>query len=105
MVSDEDATSEKREQSRKQLLEIARNKCGSHVLECLLAHSSRVLSTPDALRAENRDVVERFVLQLADVLLSELKRVEIDSYAVHVLKTLIKVLSGKLASPVYINSI
>lgn len=94
--SDDEATDERREQSRKQLLEIARNKCGSHVLECLLAHSSRVLSAIDTLRDENRSVVEQFVVQLTQVLLGDLKRVEIDSYAVHVLKTLIKVLSGKL---------
>ena len=68
-------------------------------MECLLAHMTRVLA-PTAAGAivvsnEHSARIEAFVLQLTDALCGELQIVEIDAYATHVLKTLIKVLAGK----------
>jgi hypothetical protein len=79
-----------------QLLDISVDKCGSHVLECLLAHITRVFdASANEADAEQVSIVASFVLRLATVLHGELQRVELDAYATHVLKTLIKVLAGK----------
>ena len=93
-VADESADTAAVEQQSQQLLDIARNRCGSHVLECLLSHASRVL---DGAAPDNESVVVivAFVARLAALCVKSIATLEIDAYAAHVLKTLVRLLAGR----------